>query len=164
MIRTFMQKRKARRALERLINPKTVESLLSENANVAGIKQGRIEFVVAFVGGPEPAQVSDGISKFTDLAIQHGATVHHIIGALVIVAFGAGPAAPRNSGDRASLVAAVREGLGTHIKLVHGAADGHYGLFGDETRMSYTFLVPQFDQMLGILSRLPLGAVEEVQL
>ena len=52
--------------------------------------------------------------------------------------------------------------LADAIKIVHGAADGHYGLFGSETQiLSYSFLVPQFDRVLGALSRLDFGQSEE---
>jgi hypothetical protein len=52
---------------------------------------------------------------------------------------------------------------GAGIKIVHGAAYGHYGLFGGESRPSYTFLVPHFDRMLAALGRLQFGETKEYQ-
>jgi hypothetical protein len=86
-----------------------------------------------------------------------------LVGALVIVAFGTHPASSPESGNRSSLIEAMREQLAGDVKIVHGAADGHYGLFGSETRMSYTFLVPMFDRILGVLGRLEFGKAEEFQ-
>jgi hypothetical protein len=107
----------------------------------------------------EPLSVA--VARVADLAVAHGAVVHDLVGALVIIAFGTHPAASPQSSGRASLVQALREQLVSDIKIVHGASDGHYGLLGGETRMSYTFLVPQFDQILGTLSRLQFGESEE---
>ena len=150
-----------KKAFEKLVDPETVESLLRDGAQSQQLKQGRIEFVIAFVRGECPAQVSERIARVADLAVTHGATVHDLVGALVIVAFGTHPASLPESGSRSSLVQALSEQLAGDVKIVHGAADGHYGLFGSETRMSYSFLVPQFDQILGALSRLEFGQTEE---
>lgn len=146
---------------EKLVDPETVESLLRVGAQPQQLKHGRIEFVLAFVRGESPAQVSERIGRVADVAVTHGAMVHDLVGALVIVAFGTHPASLPESGSRSSLVQALREQLAGDVKIMHGAADGHYGLFGSETRMSYTFLVPQFDQILGALSRLQFGESEE---
>ena len=161
MIHEFLEKRRVRKAFEKLVAPETIESLLRDGAQPQQLKQGRIEFVLAFVRGESPAQVSERTARVADVAVTHGATVHDLIGALVIVAFGTHPASSPVSGSRSSLVQALREQLVSDVKIVHGAADGHYRLFGSETRMSYSFLVPQFDQILGALSRLQFGESEE---
>jgi hypothetical protein len=57
----------------------------------------------------------------------------------------------------------MHERLGAEIKILQGAADGHYGLFGGESRLSYTFLVPHFDRMLAVLGRLQFGETKEYQ-
>jgi len=161
MIRTFLEKRRVRRAFEKLVDPESVESLLRDGGEGQPLKHGRIEFVLAFVRGESPAQVSERIARVADIAVTHGATVHDLVGALVIVAFGTHPASSPESGSRSSLVQALREQLAGDVKIVHGAADGHYGLFGSQTRMSYTFLVPEFDSIFGALSRLQFGQTEE---
>ena len=161
MIRTFLEKRRVKRAFEKLVAPETVESLLRDGAQAEPLKHGRIDYVLAFVRGESPAQVSERIARVADIAVTHGATVHDLVGALVIVAFGTHPASSPESGSRSSLVQALREQLAGDVKIVHGAADGHYGLFGSQTRMSYTFLVPEFDSILGALSRLQFGQTEE---
>jgi hypothetical protein len=161
MIRTFLERRRVRRIFRKVVNPETVETLLREGGVQPSIKQGRIEFVLAFVRGGTPSQISDRMARVADIAVDHGAMVYDLVGGLVIVAFGAGPHPPPKSGTRASLIQALREQLAADVKIVHGAAAGHHGLFGSESRMSYTFLVPQFDQILGALSRLEFGQAEE---
>ena len=161
MIHEFPEKRRVRKAFERLVDPETVETLLREGGVQPSIKQGRIEFVLAFVRGESPSQIAERMASVADIAVEHGAVVYDLVGGLVVVAFGTHPAASSQSGSRASLVQALREQLASDVKIVHGAADGHHGLFGSEMRISYTFLVPQFDSILGALSRLQFGESEE---
>ncbi len=156
---TSGEKRRVKRPFEKLVDPKTVESLL--NSEPQPLKQGRIDFIVAFVGGTGADQISERVAEVAELGIQHGATVHHLVGALAIMAFGTQPVTSPAPGSRPALVAALRDRLGGDIKIVHGAADGCYGLLGAKSTVSYTFLVPQFDRVLGVLSGLAWGAVEE---
>jgi hypothetical protein len=161
MIHEFLERRRVKKAFEKLVDPETLESLLRDDAQPQQLKQGRIEFVLAFVRGESPAQVSERIARVADVAVSHGAVVHDVVGALVVIAFGTHPAALPKPGGRSSVVQTLREHLAGDIKIVHGAADGHYGVFGGQTQMSYTFLVPQFDHILGILSRLQFGESED---
>lgn len=161
MIHEFLEKRRVRKIFGKLVDSETVESLLRDGAQVQRLKHGRIEFILAFVRGDSPAQHSERIARVADLAVTHGATVHGLVGALVIMAFGTLPASLPEPVSRSSLVQALREQLASDVKIVHGAADGHYGVFGSEKWMSYSFLVPQLDQILGALSRLQFGESEE---
>jgi len=155
------EKRRVRKVFGKMVAPETVESLLGDGVKAQPLKQGHIEFVLAFVRGDGPDQVSERVARVAEMAITHGGMVHDIIGALVVVAFGTSPAAPLRSGSGAALARALIEELPGDVKVVQGAADGDYGLFGRGAGSSFTFLVPQFDQALGRLSRLPFGGVEE---
>ena len=73
MIHEFLEKRKVKKAFEKLVDPETVESLLRDGAQPQQLKQGRIEFVLAFVRGESPAPVSERIARVADLAVAHGA-------------------------------------------------------------------------------------------
>lgn len=146
---TFLEKRRIRRAFEKVVDPEKVEALLRDGAQARSLQNSRIEFVVAFVRGETPSKVSERMARVVDLAVTEGAVVHDLVGGLVIVAFGTHPVSRTESGSRASLLRALREQLASDVKIVHGAADGQYGLLGNETRMSYSFLVPKFDAMLG---------------
>ncbi len=161
MIRTFLERRRVKRAFEKLVDPETIEALLRNDVEREPFKGGRIEFVLAFVRGESPSQVSERMATVADLAATYGAVVYDLIGGLVIMAFGTHSESRTESGSRWALVGALRERLAGDIKILHGAAEGHYGLFGSERRISYTFVVPQFDAILGALSRLALGESEE---
>jgi hypothetical protein len=156
---TSRQEKRVKQAFEKLVDPKIVETVLSGGAQ--SLKRGRIDFILAFVGGTEPEQVSERIAKVAELAVQHGATIHHLVGALAVLAFGTQATSSPVPGSRQSLVSALREQLGESIKIVHGAADGCYGLFGADAGVTFTFLVPQFDRALGALSQLASGGIEE---
>jgi len=164
MIRAFLERRRIRRVFEKLVNPETVKSLLRDGIGRQRLQLGRIDFVITFVRGEGPAQVSERVARVTDLAMTHGATLFNVVGALAIMAYGTHPASSTESGSRSSLVRALREQLAGDVKFVHGAADGHYGLLGSQRLISYTFLVPQFDSILGALSRLEFGESEEFTL
>ena len=161
MIRKFIEKRKIKRVFEKLVNADP--ELLRAEAALPRHCHGRIEFIVIFVRGEDPEDVSRRISKVSDIAIAHGAMHHGIIGALVIVAFGTHPDPKLASKhpSRFSLVQSLQQGLVHDTKIVHGDADGHYGLFGFEQHVTYTFLVPKFDQVLGKLSQLEFGEAAE---
>ena len=161
MIWKILESRRVRRIFGKVVDPETVESLLRDGVERQPLRHGRIEFVVAFVRGESPSQISERTAKVIDIATRDGAMVHDLIGALVIMAFGTHPASIAKSASRTSLVDDLRGQLGGDIKLVHGAADGHHGLFGSEKHMEYSFWVPNFDAILGTLSRLEFGQVEE---
>lgn len=162
MIRKLLQRRKIKREFGKLVDVKTFDAL-KRDLSSRPIKSGRIDFVLAFVRGESPAEISERVARVADLADSHNAMVYDVVSALVIVAFGTHPTTSRNSNDRSALVHAIHEQLGAEIKILHGAAGGHFGLFGREARLSYTFLVPHFDRMLGVLGRLQFGETKEYQ-
>jgi hypothetical protein len=162
MIRAFFQRRKIRREFGKLVNLKSLD-VLKKDLTSRPIKSGRIDFVLAFVRGESTAEISERVARVADLAVNHGAIVYDMVSALVIMAFCTHPTSSPSSNDRASLVHAMHEQLGANIKILHGAADGHYGIFGGESRLSYTFLVPHFDRMLAALGRLQFGETKQYQ-
>jgi hypothetical protein len=161
MIRTFIKRRRVKRLFRKLIDAETVKTLQRDDGGQLPIKQGRIEFVLAFVRGESPLQISERMARVADIAAEHGAVIYDLVGGLVIVAFGTHPNPPSQLSSRASVLQALRQQLAGDVKIVHGVDDGHYGLFGNGTRTSHTFVVPKFDQILGTLSRLKFGEVEE---
>jgi hypothetical protein len=147
--------------LGKLVDPKTFDAL-SKDLSSRPIKSGRIDFVIAFVRGENPAEISERAARVADLAASHEAMVYDLVSGLVIMAFGTLRASPE-CGGRPALVLALNQQLGGDIKILHGAADGHYGLFGKELRLWNTFLVPHFDRMLAALGRLQFGETREYQ-
>jgi hypothetical protein len=162
MLRAYLERRRVRRAFAKYLDPKVVESFLRDGPAPPSQKSARIEFILAFVAGDEPAQVSERIAVVVDVAVRHEALVDNLIGALAVLAFGTIPvSSPPAPGSRLSLVNDLHEKLPGYVKIVHGKADGYCGQFGGARHVSFTFLVPEFDRALGVLGRLQFGAVEE---
>jgi hypothetical protein len=110
-----------------------------------------------------PQQLSERIGLVADISHQHDAAVHSVIGPLVVIAFGTLPSGQQPPGSRTLLISQLRERIHDNIKIVHGAVDGHFGSFGSEGLLSYTFAFPGFDSALAALGRLEFGQTEEFQ-
>ena len=98
-----------------------------------------------------PEQVSERTGLVSDAGKQHDAVVHHLVGPMVVMAFETLRAAQHSPTSRAELVTHLQQRFGSDIKIVHGAADGHFGLYGGDTSWSYTFTFPGFDTALATL-------------
>lgn len=162
MIREYLANRKARRVLGKYVTPDALEAILRDDgAKRPAFTAARIEFVLVFVAGKTPDEVSEQVGTVTEIAIAHDGCVHDIMGALVVVAFGTVQHSSPIAGKRAALVGHLRRELLSHLKIVHGAGAGHHGLVGSGVRVSYSFVMPRFDAMLGRLSQLEFGQIEE---
>jgi hypothetical protein len=162
MIRSFFEKRRARKVLGRYVRPGTVEAILrGDGIERQPLTAARIEFVLVFVRGDTPEDISQRVGRVAEIATSHDGVVHDMVCELLVIAFGTLPSGSPTAGKRASLVEHLSRELSSHVKIVHGAADGHYGLIGSGSRMAYSFLLPRFDAMLGRLSSLEFGRIEE---
>ena len=157
----FIAKRKMRKVLREFVSPEALDQLLESRAlDTPKIQPGRIEFVFTFVRAENPEQLAERIGHVTDVGMQNDATIHNIIGPMIVMAYGTGRWG-EPSGSREQLVSQLQLRFGGDIKIVHGAADGHFGSFGGEKFLAFTFTFPRFDQALATLGRLEFGAVEE---
>ncbi|HEV2692907.1 MAG TPA: hypothetical protein VG347_08440 [Verrucomicrobiae bacterium] len=144
------------------VTPDVLESILREDgAKSSTFTAAPIEYVLVFVRGDTPDDISQRVGKVAEIAMSHDGTVHALIGALIIIAFDNLPAASLAAGKRIALVEHLSRELSSHLKIVHGAADGHYGNIGSKIRLTYSFLLPHFDAILGRLSSLEFGQIEE---
>jgi hypothetical protein len=153
--------RKERKQLTEYLSPEAVQEVLEgRNLDATRIKPSRIEFIFTFLRADAPEQLAERIGLVADAGIGHEAVVHDIIGPMVVMAFGTlRPGAP--SSPRQRLVSRLQQQFGADIKIVHGAANGHFGLFGSEKRLAFTFTFPRFDHALATLARLEFGRTEE---
>src|SRR5438034_3713735 len=159
----FFAKRKLSRQLSEYLDSEAVQKLLDGRAlDTPKIQSGRFEFVFVFVRADSPEQLAERIGLVADAGIEHRAVVHNLVGPMVVMAFGTLRAAQPSPMSRTELVSHMQQRFGSDIKIVHGAADGHFGLFGGDTRLSYTFTFPRFDAALATLGRLEFGHTEEL--
>ena len=161
-IRSFLENRRIRRDVETFMNPDEVGKILKQSGPTPNFSPGRIEYVVVFIQGHDPGLVSSRIANVTSIVAESGAVVMGVIGALVVAAFGVPPSSDPGPRARANLISTLHAQLPACLKIVHGAADGHHGLFGGGNMFAHTFLVPEFDAILSALSRLEFGRSEEI--
>ena len=162
MIRNFFAKRRAKNVLGKYVTPETLDAILRDKGNFQRkFTSKRIEFVLIFVAGEKPEEISEIVGRVADVATEYNGATDAILGPLIMVTFGASPHATPAEGKRALLVAQLGRDLSKHIKIIHGAADGQVGNIGGKTRMAYGSIIPNFDAILGRLNRLELGQVEE---
>lgn len=164
MLTNFFAKRKLRRQLGEYMSPDAVEVIVEGRPlNTPKIHAGRIEFVFVFVQADSPEQLAERIGLVADAGIEHQAVVHDLVGPMVVMAFGTLRAAENLPTSRSELVSHLQQRFASDIRIVHGAAYGHFGLFGGDKRFSYTFTFPRFDTALATLVRLEFGQTEELR-
>jgi len=162
MIREYLAQRKARDILGKYVKPDALAAIVRDDVTKRpAFTAAHIECVLVFVRGDTPEEISQRIGRVAEVAVSHGGMVHNIVCELVVIAFGMHPTSSPTAGKRAALVAQLGRELPGHLKIIYGAAEGHYGLFGTESHMTYGFLLPHFNAMLGKLSRLEFGQTEK---
>lgn len=164
MLTDFFAKRKLRKQLSEYISADVVEALVEGRPlDTPKIQAGRIEFVFVLVRADSPEHLAERIGLVADAGIEHHAVVHDLVGPMVVMAFGTPKAAEHVPMSRSELVSHLQQRFASDLRIVHGAADGHFGLFGGDTRLSYTFTFPRFDTALATLGRLEFGQTEELR-
>jgi hypothetical protein len=93
---------------------------------------------------------------------KHDAVVHSLVGPMTLMALGTLREALHPAASRAGMASDVQERFGSDVRIVHGAADGHFGNFGGDTSIHYTFTFPRFDAALTALGRLEFGQTAEL--
>jgi len=159
-----LRKRALKKTMGSLASDEAVEALVAGQLGKQPLTEGLVDFLLVFVRGADAALLSKRVGKVADLAIKQGALVHDLAGPLVTIAFGTSPGkAPEPSGNRAALLQELHRHLADDIKVLHGSVQATFGLIGGESRQSYALLLPKFDLMLGYLSQMNFGQVEEFQ-
>jgi hypothetical protein len=159
-----MKRAKLRKLLSEYVNADGVDALMEgRRLDVPKIQSGRIEFVFVLVRADSPEQLAERIGLVADVGTEHDAVVHTMVGPMVVMAFGTLRAEQHSPTSRSELVSHLQQQFGKDIRIVHGAADGHFGSFGSATRISYSFTFPRFDSALATLGRLEFGQTEELR-
>jgi hypothetical protein len=161
MFRKFLERRRVKRVFGKMVSPKIVDELLGKSELPLSVSPVRIGFVFALVRGETATQTSERVGTAVEIA--QARAVVDILGPLVVATFGRTQFASLNLVEMGSLVADLTRQLGPNLKLVHGIRDGHSGLIGSKTGcISYSFLVPGFEEILCALGRLEFGQIEEL--
>jgi hypothetical protein len=163
MLTEFFAKRKLRRQLGEYISADAVEAIIEGRPlDTDKIQAGRIEFVFVLVRADSPEQLAERVGVVTEIGLDHDAVIHDLIGPMIVMAFGTLRAVQHSPTSRAELVIHLQQRLGRDLRIVHGAAEGHFGLFGSDNRISFTFTFPHFDKALTALGQLEFGRTQEL--
>jgi hypothetical protein len=165
MFGKFFEKRRVEKALEKFVTKKAAEAIAEGRyLPEMKIKAGKVDFVLVFLRGVSAEQISERMAIVSDIAIKHNGVVEGMVSALMTITFGTHPKVQHSPLVRMTLVDELTHALGDDIKIVHGKADGHFGIFGSSKRCAYTLLVPKFDVGLGRLEQMDFGKIEEIAL
>ncbi|MEQ2009285.1 MAG: hypothetical protein ABMA26_21090 [Limisphaerales bacterium] len=157
------EKKRLRSVFGHLVSPSVVESLLKGELSLPPFTEEQLEFIIAIVVGGTPEEMNRYFSLIGELAREHDAQVNAMTCSLVVIHFWHHPEGKLACESRRKLVGAIHEKLGDKVKVVHGAAKGHYGLYGSEKHiMSFTFTFPGFEAAIATLARLKFGEMEEL--
>lgn len=153
----------AREVFERFVSPEVLDAVLKGERPSPAFSPSRLEYVFVVVGGTTPEKVSEQLGLLADLAASHKAIVVGFVCSMAIIDFQQRFQTGDASEARNALVRAIGDQLRHQVKVVHGSAEGHYGSFGSNGRMSYGFVFQQFELVVATLARLKLGEVEELK-
>ena len=157
------EKERVRSIFEHLVSPSVVDQLLKGEVVRPPFAEEQIEFVFAIAAGCTPEEVNQHLSLIGELAKEQDAQINQMLCSLAVVDFRFHPKGKLACESRRKLVEVIRENLGNKVKVVHGAANGHYGVFGsDKHIVSYTFSFPEFEAAIALLTRLKFGEIEEL--
>ena len=165
MIRRFLERRKLRKLLLPYIDQGAIEALVEAKplpGDSDPFWEGPLGFVIAAVRGANPTEISARMGVVSDVAAEHGGTTDSLVSSVVIVVFGTLPAAHASHEARFPFLAALEDQLGRDVKAVHGFAEGHYGILGSGSQLSYSFIIPGFLKAFAALAELEFGQTIEV--
>ncbi len=164
MIREYLKRRRTRKTFQELLDKNVVESVLQGNLNadVLQLKPAAMELIVAVVRGNTPELVVERMGCVVDVAARNNAMVFDMVSSMVIVAYGIFPQQHWGFGNRFTLVQELTAQLREDIKIIHCARRGVYGILGSRTRVSYSFVVSGFVEMLGLLVSMNFGETRDL--
>ena len=162
VLKNFPIRRKVRKVFGNVVNEETCDALLGgPSLDKPALQSGRYAFVFVSIRQESIDQLSKSIEQVLDLCIEHAATVQAVFGTMVLLTFGtSGPVKPALQ-SQSKLVKALGERFPRNLKILHGAVDGHFGLFGGKNRIAYTFTFPRFEEALAALGQLEFGEARE---
>lgn len=125
---------------------------------------GRHAYVLLQVRGDDPAQVARHFASAVDLLVRHDGIALGMLPPFVMAAF-ALPHAETDLGTaqarQAATVAALIEGLGPNVRLIHGTEDGLMGAVGSRQHLHYGLILPESSAKMAKLLSLDFGTAAE---
>jgi hypothetical protein len=164
MLRDNLESRRLKEIFDKVVEPQVVDKILGGSSLERPLTASSIEYVIASVRFQTPEQVSKLIGRVIEISTQHQASIHGPCASVVVAAFGGQPHSPTKPGVAAELVAELIADLGPEIKIVHGTSSGYFGCFGSGNSSRFSFVVPEFESSLALLTQTEFGAAQEFKL
>ncbi len=162
MLKNFLIRRKVRKVFGKVVNAETCDALLGgPSLDKPALQSGRYAFVFVSIRQESIEQLSKSIEQVLDLCIEHAARVQTVFGTMVLLTFGTSGSLKPAPQSQSKLVKALSERFPRDLKILHGAVDGHFGLFGGQNRIACTFTFPRFEEALTALGQLEFGEARE---
>jgi hypothetical protein len=165
MISALLGKYRLRRSLSKHVSKEVVDDILSgdiTDEELGKLKPAEIEYVLVSVRGETPEIISERMGAVADIASQHNGVVDSLVSSLVIITYGMFHFETRTDGNRVTLVEELKQTFQGNIKIVHGVEMGCFGNLGSDTRMSLSFIIPSFMDVLVTLAGLSFGETLEI--
>jgi hypothetical protein len=107
-----------RKVFSRVVTPEAVEAILTGEGLEPGLKEGPLQFALAYVRGT-PTEICERIGMIGDVAEVHSAVFYTALGPLVALAFGTMAWSPPDATRRHAWVEDVVGKLGGDVKDLH---------------------------------------------
>lgn len=163
MFKDYFEKRRLRQQFGKYVSDDALEKILSEEpADFGKMEPAQIEFVCMLLrDNASPDELSKQIILISNLCIEFSTVLSYIFGPLLLAEFSSVRPVTDAPQKRVALAGKIRLELGNSVKLIHGAALGHEGLLGGNTRCAYGLVFPGFGKALATLTQLDFGEMAE---
>jgi hypothetical protein len=163
-IREALQRRKARKALEKYISPEALEKLVREGKHGINAPEAKhFQFVAILADDTKAGDVPGLIRSIFGTLDQHRATFMSATPPLVVAVLGA-PFPEGNSAEtRREFVGGLLLEHGDRIRIAHGECDGLCGNMGGPRLWTYNVVIPGFSGILQKLLAAKFGTAIEIE-
>jgi len=129
--------------------------------NPEKLEMGKRKINFALILVKEDSSTEDKISEVVNYARKHDAMIDSITGTFITVYFGVPLDQPDQKEMRVAFINEIYENMGSSLTIVHGECECSVGNVGNENRMNYTALLPEYKSKLNKLTNLDFGQIIE---
>jgi hypothetical protein len=167
MIRWY-QRWKLGRTLGKYVSPEVVNRILDEPGMTdpaPRFTERDLDWALVTVKFGEVEAVLKRIEIVCEDATTFQGEIWNLVNSMVMISFGGAleATAEERKEKRLRYVRELQAKLGKNVKIVHGSARAAIGLVGNESRSSFTFLIPNWSEALAMLGVVEFGEVREIQ-
>ena len=145
-----------RNAFSKYVDERLVE-IMMDNPERLKMNNRNINFAMILV--KEDLNIEKIISKIVSAIQKHDAMIDSITGTIITVYFGIPFDQPDQNQMMQILLRDLSENFKSSIAILHGACECHVGTLGNENRICFTALLPDYKSKLNKLISLEFGQI-----